>query len=106
MPASFIGAGGPYGPLSFNNGSSNDDQFARPYTISGITKDSFGNPLGSCAVQLFRTEDSILVNSTISDLTTGGYVMAANPNIQHFAVAYIAGPNDQFGTTENTLLGT
>jgi len=34
-------------------------------TISGVTRDASGNPLGGCVVKLFRTADDLLITQTI-----------------------------------------
>jgi len=72
--------------------------------LSGITRDSSGNPLGNCMVQLFRTQDDLFVNEVISD--NGGFYRVGSPyrNTQHYLVAYLAGSPDVAGTTLDTLV--
>lgn len=87
---------------SFQSGDS--PSFEYPYSISGITRDSAGTPLGSCLVKLFRTSDDSLVHQTVSD-ANGNYKIPASQALQHYVVAYLAGAPDVEGTTVNTLVG-
>lgn len=76
------------------------------FFISGVTKDSSGVPIGSCAVKLFRTSDDLLMQTTVSDPTTGAYSFGAVGSANMYVVAYKAGSPDVAGTTVNTLVGT
>lgn len=75
------------------------------YTITGVTRDASGNPLGNCAVVLLRTADNSVAAQMVSD-ASGNYSFAASPALQHKADAYLAGSPDVFGTTLNTLVGS
>lgn len=79
--------------------------FERPYSISGVTKDSAGAALGGCRVELFRTADDSSVSHVQSD-ANGAYIVPASNLLQHYLVAYKAGSPDVAGTTVNTLVGT
>lgn len=78
--------------------------FEHPYFISGVTRDANGNAIGNCIVILFRTADNSIAAITVSD-ASGNYVIVASQALQHYAVAYLAGSPDVFGTTVNTLVG-
>lgn len=71
-------------------------------TITGITKDSSGNPLGSCVVQLFRTVDDLIISEVISD-GSGNYILYPTVGGPFYIVAYKTGSPDVAGTTVNTL---
>lgn len=72
--------------------------------ISGVTKDSVGNPLGTCVVHLFRTSDDLKLGSTVSD-GSGVFSLPAPLNIACYLTAYLAGSPDVEGTSVNTLTG-
>jgi hypothetical protein len=76
--------------------------------ITGVTKDSNGNILGSCVVELYETATDIALYKTTSDAVTGYYsfTCARYSPITHYVVAYKAGSPDVAGTTVNTLLGS
>jgi len=75
------------------------------YMINGITRDSAGDPLGSCTVWLFKTSDKSYLASTTSDPTTGAYSVPAPDNTtQCFVRAHKDGTN-VFGTTDRDLVG-
>lgn len=75
-------------------------------TISGITKDNTGAVLTSCTVTLYDTVTNVVLQTTVSDATTGAYSFFANPFTTNYAVAYKAGGTPVSGTTVNTLVGT
>lgn len=75
------------------------------FTISGITRDSAGAVLVSCVVNLFRTSDNVLMQSTTSDATTGAYTFTGTGQINQFLVSYKAGSPDVAGTSRNDLMG-
>jgi len=78
----------------------------RAFTISGVTRDSAGAVLVSCVVELFRTEDDVEVDSTVSDGVTGAYVFnVVGLGQQYYAVAYKTGVPDVAGTTVQTIQG-
>jgi hypothetical protein len=73
------------------------------YKIVGVTKDSNGNPLGGCTVDLFRTSDDLKIDKTISD-AAGNYILyTPYPSTNHYCVAY-KDPN-LAGSTVQTLQG-
>jgi hypothetical protein len=76
----------------------------RNFSISGITKDGAGTPIGGCTVDLFTSVDDVKVATQISD-GSGNYsfVMSRNTGITFYCVAYLAGSPDKAGTTVNTL---
>jgi hypothetical protein len=71
-------------------------------TITGVTRDSIGNPLGSCLVRCFRTSDNVFMSSTTSDVL-GNFTLFATGSGPFYLVAYKAGSTDVAGTTVNTL---
>lgn len=74
-------------------------------TVSGVTQDSSGAPLGSCVVRLLRTSNDELVSTSTSD-GSGNYALIAIGSGPFYVVAYKAGATDVSGTTVNTLIGT
>jgi len=103
----------PNGPRMLRKAKGRVVRAARRYTpplsrtqlISGITKDSSGNPLASCTVMLYRTSDNLMREVVISD-SAGAYTFSAiNDGAQYYAVAYKVGGTDVAGTTVNTLVG-
>lgn len=70
--------------------------------ITGITRDSAGNPLGTCVVQCFRTADDYFIAQTTSD-SSGAFAVVATGTGPFYLVAYKAGSPDVAGTTVNTL---
>lgn len=76
-----------------------------PKVITGVTKDSSGNPLGGVTVQLFNSATGALVDTAISD-SVGNYRLGDPNNVNSFVVAYEAGSPDVAGTTKNNLTGT
>lgn len=76
----------------------------RRYLISGVTRDSAGNPLAGCTVEVFETVSGLFRGYTISD-ASGNYAIeiAGDRSITFLANAYLAGSPDVAGTTVNTL---
>lgn len=74
--------------------------------ITGITRDSNGNGLGSCLVQAFLTTSDLFVTQVTSD--SGGFfeIPTIYPGVQHYLVAYKVGIPDQAGSSVNTLVPT
>lgn len=90
------------GPF-FNSQAQQSRKF---WIIAGVTKDSSGVALGSCAVDLFDTGTDTKIASVISD-ASGNYSFSVEGNSQtKYAVAYQAGAPDVAGTTVNTLIAT
>lgn len=80
---------------------------ARMYAVSGVTRDSSGNVLGNCTLELYNTATNALVETATSN-GSGNYQFKsafANP-AAHFVVAYKPGSPDVAGTTVNTLIAT
>lgn len=70
--------------------------------ITGVTRDSAGNPLGTCVVHCFRTADDRFMAQTTSD-ASGEFTVFAVGTGPFYLVAYKAGTTDVAGTTVNTL---
>jgi hypothetical protein len=75
------------------------------YHVSGQCKDSGGNSLGPCIVDLFKTSDDTKVDTCVTD-DSGNYRVYATENVAHYCVAYKTGSPDVAGATVNTLTGT
>ena len=73
--------------------------------ITGVTRDSSGNPLANCLYALLRTGDNSVAALGTSD-ANGNFVIYASSQFTHYIVAYKAGSPDVAGTTVNTLVGT
>lgn len=73
------------------------------YTLSGVSRDSSGNPLGSCTLELYDTATNTLRGTAVSD-SAGNFDLQSNINAAHYIVAYKAGSPDVSGTTVNTLI--
>lgn len=76
------------------------------YPISGVTRDSAGAALGSCAVHLFRTADDVEMDMLTSDANGNFEFRAPAPAQNYYVVAYLPGSPDVAGTTVNTLTAT
>lgn len=72
--------------------------------FTGVTKDSNGDPLSYCVVQLFRTSDDLFIMETTSDLF-GNFAVYSPWDTAHYMVAYKSGAQDVAGTTKNTIVG-
>jgi hypothetical protein len=72
------------------------------YLISGVTRDSAGNPLAGCTVEVYEAVNKLFRGSTISDVN-GNYAVeiAGDRGITFRAVADLAGA--PAGVTINTL---
>jgi hypothetical protein len=72
--------------------------------VTGITKDSNGNPLGGVTVYLFNTATGLLVDKQVS--ASDGSYTTFDPNaVACFEVGYLAGSPDTTGATLNTVTG-
>jgi 3-dehydroquinate dehydratase len=79
-------------------------KFYGAFKISGITRDSTGAALASCAVHLFESATDIEIAQTVSD-AIGQYQIVIGNNAGFFyIVAYKSGSPDVAGTTVNTLV--
>jgi hypothetical protein len=74
------------------------------FTMFGVTYDQTGAPLGNCAVDLFVTATKVLAASTVSDPTTGAYLLYVSPAFTYKMDGYLVGSPDVAGTTLNTLV--
>jgi hypothetical protein len=74
------------------------------FTLSGVTYDSTNAALGTCNVDLFITGTDVLAARTVSDPTTGAYLIYVSPAFTYYAVGYKAGGTDVSGTTRNDLV--
>lgn len=77
----------------------------KAYKISGTTKDSNGNALGNCTVDLFYTVDDAKAATVESD-SSGLFSFSIGPNAACYIVAYKSGAPDVAGTTVSTLVGS
>lgn len=71
--------------------------------LTGVTRDSAGNPVGNCALDLYITHVDVIAQQGASDAS--GNFSFVNPGSGPFyIVAYKAGSPDIAGTTVNTLV--
>jgi hypothetical protein len=82
-----------------------DTYIGLPATLTGVTRDSNGNPLGGCTVWLFRTSDKKFIAETVSD-ANGNYTFTVSPGVQYFVRAHKDGVPNVFGTTDRDLVGS
>jgi hypothetical protein len=75
-------------------------------TITGVTRDSSGDILGSCVVKAFVTSTDVLADSTTSDSVTGEYSLTVSAGVEHYLVAYKSGSPDVSGTSQNDVIGS
>jgi len=73
--------------------------------IVGVSRDATGVALGTCVVKVFRTDDDVLVASTVSD-GSGNWTAYPNQQGPYYFVEYKAGSPDVFGTSPNTNTAT
>lgn len=73
-------------------------------TITGVSRDSAGLPLGNCVTKLFRTWDDVMISQTVSD-GSGNFTLFAPSSGPYYIVWYKAGSPDVAGTSVNTLVG-
>lgn len=74
-------------------------------TLSGVTRDANGNPLGGCTVWLFKTSDKNFVAETTSD-ANGNYSFEVVSGVKYFIRAHKDGTPNVFGTTDDNLSGS
>lgn len=72
-------------------------------SLSGVSKNAAGEPLGFCQILVFRTEDKSLVAETVSD-AAGIWSVPLMKGGPFFLVEYKAGAPDVAGTSLNTLV--
>lgn len=75
-------------------------------TLTGVTRDNTGAPLGNCIVQLFRTANDQIVEEVTSDGSGNFLFNIVGLGQQYYLVAYKVGSPDTAGTSVNTLVGT
>jgi hypothetical protein len=73
------------------------------YKIQGVTKDSGGNPLGGCIVELFRASDDLKVDEGVSDVNGNYLLYTPYQTVPHYCVSF-KDPN-LTGATVRTLVG-
>lgn len=74
--------------------------------LSGVTRDSSGNILGSCTVLLYLASDYSYKGTVTSDASTGVYTFYVNPGTNYFVVARKSGSPDVMGITDNNIQGS
>lgn len=79
---------------------------ASRFGFVGVTRDSFGSALGGCTVLLFRTADSLLIDSTTSDASGNFLLNTAYYPDAHFLVVRKTGSPNVSGATDGTQVGT
>ena len=70
-------------------------------TISGVTKDSSGNPCAA-QVRVYRLDTGALVSSVVSNATTGAYSVTTADTAPHVVVRHVSTPtaaDPQWGST-------
>lgn len=87
--------------LAYRGGS----QYISRTRIVGITKDSAGNPLGNCIVQLIRVSTNELVDTFLSDAGGNYQAWTPYPGEYHYCIAFKALAPDVAGITVKTLVG-
>jgi hypothetical protein len=77
------------------------------YHIAGVSRDSGGNILGSCTVQLFKASDKSYVTQVTSDASTGAFDFTNLPDntTEYFIRALKDGTPNVFGITDDNLTG-
>jgi hypothetical protein len=77
---------------------------SRPQLISGVTKDSAGNPLAGCTVRLFRATDHLL-REEITSGADGTFTFSAINDGAAYSLDAISSTGLLVGTTLMTLVG-
>lgn len=78
---------------------------ASRFGFTGVTRDQWGTAVGTVTVNLFRTSDNVLVDSSISDPSGNFLLNTAYYPDTHYIVAHKSGSPDVDGATVNTLIG-
>lgn len=74
------------------------------YTLTGVTRDSRGRPLGNVVVEVYDTGNESFLGDTTAD-SDGNYTVTLSSSTSAcFAVGYLAGSPDVAGTTLNNLV--
>lgn len=71
--------------------------------ITGVTRDSSGNPLGNCSLDLYMTGADMIARQGQSD-ASGNFTFSNPGSGPFYIVAYKVGSPDVAGTTVNTLV--
>ena len=79
---------------------------APPLVISGVTRDSSGNPLGNVALAVFAQPDERLVERLVSDGSGNFKTSPVGPGQKYQIDAYLDGAPPQAGTSRNDLQGS
>lgn len=108
--ANFMGAGATDVGMFYDVQWGQYDQAAGAssrFGLTGVTRDQWGTPVPSCTVKLYRTSNDALLDTQVSDATTGAFLLSTPyyPD-QHYIVAHKTGSPDIDGVTPNTLVGT
>jgi hypothetical protein len=74
------------------------------FTMTGVTRDAFGAPLGACNVELFRSVDDVKIGDTTSDASGNFEFRGMVRGALHYVRAYKSGSPDVAGTTAETLV--
>ena len=89
-----------------NEGTFVSPKFYGRFSISGVTRDSSGSPLGLCDVRLFKSDTDQEVGFTTSD-GSGNYTFTLGTNEGNYWIeAYKSGSPDLAGTSVRTLIVT
>lgn len=75
------------------------------FSISGITRDLTGTPLGNCNVILFRTGSNVALATTTSD-GSGNFTFIVADNAGYFFMAAFDPSGNPAGITANTIVAT
>ncbi len=74
------------------------------YSLSGVTRDYRGSPLGSVVVDVFDEATETYLGTDTSDASGNYSVTLSASSTGVFAVGYLAGSPDRAGTTLNNLV--
>lgn len=72
--------------------------------IRGVTRDSTGNPLGNCTVNVFLTATNAF-ETTVTSASDGSFSAPVGTTGQYYCVAFLAGSPDSAGATDSNLTG-
>lgn len=73
--------------------------------VSGIVKNSSGQPVSGAVVQLFNTATGLLVDTSAVTGSDGVYKCGDPNGVPCFSVGYLTDSPDTAGTTVNTIAG-
>lgn len=72
-------------------------------SLTGISRDANGLPLGNCTIKMFRNWDDAMIASTVSD-GSGNYTLYPPSSGPYYLVEYLAGSPDVAGISKNNLV--